>query len=148
LSFSLSKVASCLTLLADDGKRLGLTAEALVYGKAVEFTGPLYEKMRVEGNTARLYFTHLGGGLTTKDGGRLKGFAIAGKDRQFRWGNATVESDTIIVRSGEVAAPLAIRYAWGDDPPNNLLNRAGLPAIPFRTDDWPGITVREHRDRP
>ncbi|HKR23012.1 MAG TPA: hypothetical protein VJS17_10475, partial [Pyrinomonadaceae bacterium] len=80
-------------------------------------------------------------GMKTNDGGPVKGFAIAGADRKFVWADARIEGDTIVVSSPQVTKPVAVRYGWGDNPLVNLYNKAALPASPFRTDDWPGITA-------
>lgn len=124
----------------DVGKRLALNALAIAYGKKVVYSGPIYERMKREGNAIRLYFTHVDGGLMTPNGEPLKGFAIAGADRKFVWAEARIEGDTVLVSSPQVPEPVAVRYAWADNPVCNLYNRAGLPASPFRTDDWPGVT--------
>ncbi|RYG99576.1 MAG: hypothetical protein EON58_03425, partial [Alphaproteobacteria bacterium] len=118
------------------GERLALNALALEYGKKVAYSGPVYKSMKVEGDRVRLTFDHTDGGLVAK-GGKVEGFAIAGTDRKWRWADATLEGATIVVRSSEVAAPVAVRYAWAINPPANLYNGAGLPAVPFRTDDFP-----------
>jgi len=99
----------------------------------------LYQSMAVEGSKIRVRFTHTGSGLEAKDGA-LRGFVVAGSDRKFHWASAFIEGDSVLVSSPEVAAPVAVRYAWGDSPECNLFNAEGLPASPFRTDDWPGIT--------
>ncbi len=122
------------------GKRLALIAQAQDYGQAVEYSGPVYASMTVEGGRIRLHFDHIDSGLVAK-GGPLTGFAIAGVDRQFHWADATIENKTIVVKSDRVANPVAVRYAWADNPACNLYDGAGLPASPFRTDDWPGVTV-------
>ena len=96
--------------------------------------------MTVEGSAVRLAFDHLGGGLVASDGASLTGFAIAGEDRAFVWAGARIDGDAVVVSSPKVARPAAVRYAWADNPACNLANRAGLPAVPFRTDDWPGVT--------
>ncbi len=124
----------------DVGKRLALNALAIAYGKKVVSSGPIYERMKREGNAIRLYFKHVDGGLTTPNGEPLKGFAIAGADRKFVWADARIEGNTVVVSSPQVPEPVAVRYAWADNPVCNLYNRAGLPASPFRTDDWPGVT--------
>jgi len=80
-------------------------------------------------------------GLQTADGGPPKGFAIAGADRKFYWAEARIDGDTIIVSNQNVPKPMAVRYAWADNPATNLYNRANLPASPFRTDDWKGVTA-------
>ena len=97
--------------------------------------------MKIEGSTIRIRFTQVGGGLSAKGGGPLTGFAIAGADRSFRWANAVIQGDSVVVSSPEVSQPVAVRYAWGDSPICNLFNKEELPASPFRTDDWPAITV-------
>jgi len=81
-------------------------------------------------------FSHVGGGLMARDGGPLKGFAIAGEDKRFVWAEAKIEGDAVVVSSRQVKDPAAVRYAWANNPDCNLVNRAGLPASPFRTDDW------------
>ena len=119
----------------DVGKRLALAAEAGTYGKTVVYSGPMYESMKVEGDKVRLKFKHLGGGLVVK-GDKLTGFAIAGEDKKFVWADAKIEGDTVVVSAKDVAKPLVVRYAWADNPECNLYNKADLPAVPFRTDDW------------
>jgi sialate O-acetylesterase len=121
----------------DVGTRLSLHALANTYGQKIEYSGPIYDSMTVEGNKIRLKFTHLGGGLVAKDGS-LKQFAICGADKKGAWGNAAIDGDTVVVSSPDVATPVSVRYAWGANPEGcNLYNKAGLPASPFRTDDWP-----------
>jgi sialate O-acetylesterase len=121
----------------DVGTRLSLHALANTYGQKIEYSGPIYDSMTVEGNKIRLKFTHLGGGLVAKDG-PLKQFAICGADKKGVWGNAVIDGDTVVVSSPDVATPVSVRYAWGANPEGcNLYNKAGLPASPFRTDDWP-----------
>ncbi|HZK81469.1 MAG TPA: sialate O-acetylesterase, partial [Humisphaera sp.] len=116
------------------GRRLSLAALATVYKQAVEWSGPLFQRSEIEGNGIRVHFTHAAG---LKAGeGSLKGFAIAGEDRRFVWADARVDRDTVFVSSAGVAKPVAVRYAWADNPECNLVNAAGLPASPFRTDDW------------
>jgi sialate O-acetylesterase len=122
------------------GRRLALVAEAQA-GEKVEDSGPLYKAMTVDGGAIRLTFDHLGGGLTAKAGGPLTGFTLAGADRKFVPANARIDGDSIVVSSLQVTAPVAVRYAWAADPAVSLYNKAGLPALPFRTDDWPGVTV-------
>ena len=96
--------------------------------------------MKVEGSSIRIDFTHLGGGLIAKDG-PLKWFQIAGADQQFVDAEATIEGNSVVVKSDKVAAPVAVRYAWANYPLGcNLFNAAGLPAAPFRTDDWDALT--------
>jgi len=119
------------------GERLTRMAMANVYGRTLEYSGPVYESMKIAGNAIRLKFTHLGGGLVARDG-PLKWFAIAGADGKFVSAEAKIEGDTVVVTSAEVSAPAAVRYAWDNYPEGcNLYNAAGLPAAPFRTDRWP-----------
>lgn len=123
----------------DVGKRLALNALAKDYGKRVAWSGPVYKAMKVRDGKVTLTFDHAEG-LTAK-GEKLTGFAIAGADKQFVWADATIKGKKVILSAPGVAAPVAVRYAWADNPVCNLYNGAGLPASPFRTDDWPGITV-------
>jgi sialate O-acetylesterase len=121
-------VGDCLTRLA----------LANVYGRKMEYCGPMYDSMKVEGSAIRIAFTHPGGGLVAK-GGPLKGFQIAGADQKFAGASARIDGDTLVVSSPEVSAPVAVRYAWDNYPEGmgcNLFNAAGLPAAPFRTDRW------------
>lgn len=121
----------------DVGLRLALNALNGVYGlKEVAPCGPLFADAKVEGNRFRIRFTELGGGLVSK-GGPLTGFAVAGEDRLFAWAEAVIDGDTVVVGSDRVQKPVAVRYGWANNPGCNLYNRAGLPASPFRTDDWP-----------
>ncbi len=125
----------------DVGKRLALNALAKDYKKRVVWSGPLYKSMRVQGDKIALRFTHAHGGLTAADGKALTGFAIAGEDRKFVWAEAEIKGKTVIVSSPNVSNPVAVRYAWAHNPVCNLANGKGLPASPFRTDQWPGLTV-------
>ena len=121
------------------GARLALAAQAIAYGEKIEFSGPAYAAMKVQGNKVILSFTHLGGGLVAKDGA-LKGFTIAGADKKFVNAQAEIQGDKIVVCCDQVAKPAAVRYGWANFPVVNLWSKAGLPASPFRTDDWPGVT--------
>ncbi len=118
------------------GRRLSLWALGEVYGKKITSTsGPLPAGHEVKGDKITLKFTHADGGLKAKDGA-LTGFMIAGEDKQWRPAATQIEGDKLIVCSPEIAKPVAVRYAWQDWPECNLTNGAGLPASPFRTDDW------------
>jgi sialate O-acetylesterase len=117
------------------GKRLALWALATVYGEDITYSGPLYKSMERDGSKIVLSFDHVDGGLVA-EGGELKGFAIAGPDKQFVWADAKIDGDKVVVSSPEVKEPAAVRYGWANNPPCNLYNKAGLPASPFRTDDW------------
>jgi sialate O-acetylesterase len=126
----------------DVGIRLCLQAQRIRYGdKDVVASGPTYKSMTVSGNKAIITFTNVGGGLVAKDGLPLSGFAIAGADRKFHWAQARISGSTVIVSSDAVDNPVAVRYGWADNPACSLYNAAGLPAGPFRTDSWPGLTV-------
>ncbi|AKD05388.1 sialate O-acetylesterase [Pontibacter korlensis] len=118
------------------GRRLALAARAIAYGEQIAYSGPVYKQMEREADAIRLYFDHTNGGLKAKGNNGLAGFAIAGEDGKFVWGQARIEGETVVVRSPEVAKPVAVRYAWGDHPPVSLYNGAGLPASPFRTDTF------------
>lgn len=124
----------------DVGHRLALNALAF-YGRNTEYSGPIYQSMETAGNQIRLRFIHIGGGLITKDNEPLKGFAIAGEDHKFVWADAKIDGETVVVWSDKVSQPQAVRYAWADNPECNLYNGAGLPASPFRTDNWNGVTA-------
>jgi len=124
----------------DVGRRLALAAEAIACGKKIEYSGPVYESKTIDGGKVRLKFTHVGGGLVAK-GDKLTGFAVAGADKSFIWAEAKIDGDSVVVWSDKVADPVAVRYAWADNPECNLYNKEGLPASPFRTDDWPGLTA-------
>jgi sialate O-acetylesterase len=122
------------------GERLALWALGTTYKQPIEYSGPQYQSMKVEGSDVRLHFTHALG-MQAQGVPQLQGFALAGADRKFHWAEASIDGDNILVRSSEVPSPVAVRYAWGDSPNANLFNKDGLPASPFRTDDWPGITA-------
>jgi sialate O-acetylesterase len=115
------------------GARLALAARALAYGENIEYSGPIFDSMNIEGADAVLHFTHPGGGLVAKDGD-LTGFVIAGVDKAFHPARARIAGETVVVNSPEVSQPVAVRYGWANVPARNLFNRAGLPASPFRTD--------------
>jgi len=127
---------------AEVGRRLALCALANTYQKPIEWSGPWYKGMKRSGNKIRLSFDHVDGGLAAR-GGDLQGFAIAAEDHNFVWAHAAIEGKTVVVSSPEIPHPVAVRYGWDINPVCNLYNQAGLPAVPFRTDDWPLVT----RDR-
>ena len=115
------------------GARLALAARAIAYGENLEYSGPVYAAMKIEGDHVVLSFTHIGSGLMAKDG-ELKGFTIAGADGTFSAAKATIEVDKVVVSSPSVQQPVAVRYGWANTPDVNLFNKEGLPATPFRTD--------------
>jgi sialate O-acetylesterase len=104
----------------------------------------MYKSMVIDGDKATLTFDHTGSGLIIKkekNPGYVMGFQVAGEDKKFSWVKAKIEGDKVIIQSDLVKKPVAIRYAWEDNPDEaNLYNKEGLPTSPFRTDDWPGIT--------
>jgi sialate O-acetylesterase len=122
------------------GARLALAARGIAYGEKIEFSGPTYKSMKVKGSQAVLSFDHADCGLESHDG-ELRGFAICGPDKTFVWAKAEIQEDKIVVSSAQVSQPIAVRYGWEDFPVVNLWNKAGLPASPFRTDDFPMTTV-------
>jgi sialate O-acetylesterase len=124
----------------DVGRRLAAWALAGPYKQKVTPSGPLFERYAIKGNEVRISFKYADG-LKTSDGGPVKGFAIAGDDRRFVWADARIEGDAVVVSSPKISKPVAVRYGWADNPIVNLYNQAGLPASPFRTDDWPGVTA-------
>lgn len=121
----------------DVGERLALLARKLAYGeKDLVASGPLYKSMRVESNKAIIEFSNIGSGLMVKGGGQLKHFAIAGRDKKFVWAKAIIEDDRVVVWHDDIPNPVAVRYAWADNPEGaNLYNREGLPASPFTTEE-------------
>jgi sialate O-acetylesterase len=128
----------------DVGLRLALAARRVVYGENVVASGPTFADSVLDGRAIRVSLKDAAG-LTTRDGAAPRGFAIAGRDRKWRPAAAAIEGEAVLVSSPEVAAPVAVRYGWADNPPVNLVNAAGLPAVPFRTDDWPGRTAPKSR---
>jgi sialate O-acetylesterase len=149
----------------DVGERLAISALKVAYGQDIVHSGPMYESMEVAGGKAIVKFTSVGGGLVAKPftdpvtphgptlekrfggatlpkaDGKVLGFAIAGEDKVFVWADAAIEGDTVVVSSPKVAKPVAVRYGWANNPVCNLSNKEGLPASPFRTDEWPGVTI-------
>jgi sialate O-acetylesterase len=148
------------------GHRLALLARAKTYGEKVACSGPEYKSLKVDGNKAVLSFDHVGGGLMTQElvptserknkngtiaaawrvkakseGAPLIGFTVCGKDQTFHTAKAEIAGNTVVVTCDAVSEPVAVRYGWDNHPLCNLYNRDGLPASPFRTDDFPGITA-------
>ncbi|MEI8062605.1 MAG: sialate O-acetylesterase [Verrucomicrobiota bacterium] len=115
------------------GQRLALAARAIAYGEKIEYSGPIYESMKVNGNQIVLNFQHTGTGLIAKDGD-LRGFTIAGANKTFTNATAKIEGVQVVVSSPAVAQPVAVRYGWTNVPDVNLYNKEGLPASQFRTD--------------
>ncbi len=119
----------------DVGKRLYLAANHIAYHANNVYSGPRYLSMNMLADKIELSFEHVGSGLDSK-GQALAGFAIAGEDKKFYWANAVIEGNKIIVSCKDVQTPVAVRYAWAVNPDANLYNKEGLPASPFRTDNW------------
>jgi sialate O-acetylesterase len=118
------------------GERLALQAIHLAYGENIIYSGPLYQSSITENDRIIIQFSHTGNGLTTTDGEPPSEFAIAGADKKFVWAKTKIENNKVIVWSDEVSEPKFVRYAWADNPVNpNLINKEGLPASPFRTDN-------------
>jgi sialate O-acetylesterase len=118
------------------GERLALAAEKIAYGENIIYSGPIYQSQTIEGNKIIISFSNTGSGLTTNDGEAPAEFVIAGDDKKFVWADAVIDGNKIIVSSDDVPSPKYVRYAWADDPVNpNLINKEGLPAPPFRTDE-------------
>ena len=121
------------------GERLALVARDEIYKEKIVSAGPVFKSLKVKGNQAIVSFDNLAGGLEAK-GGKLTGFAICGEDKKWVWANAETDGKVVTVSSPEVAKPVAVRYGWSNYPIVNLFNKEGLPAWPFRTDDFPGVT--------
>lgn len=122
------------------GERLALVALGETYGKDVVWHGPTYVAHETVPGAIKVTFTHTDGGIVVKGDEAPGEFAVAGADRVFHWATATVDGDTITISSPDVPNPIAARYAWQANPLANLYNGAGLPMVPFRTDQWPGAT--------
>ncbi|WP_020530389.1 sialate O-acetylesterase [Flexithrix dorotheae] len=127
----------------DVGNRMSLWAREKVYGENIKGTPPMYVRSGVKDEKIEIWFEEVGTGLQTKDGGDLAEFAIAGADKKWYWAKAKiVGKDKIEVWSDKVLSPIAVRYAFNNNPANpNLTNETGLPASPFRTDDWADPTT-------
>ena len=125
------------------GDRLAVLALGSVYGEKIVYSGPIFDSAEISGKEIIVHFMPSGSSLEIHGGNVLKGFAIAGADRKFHWADARIVGDTVVVSSADVSSPLAVRYDWANDPAGNLSNGAGLPASPFRSDDWPGVTPRD-----
>jgi sialate O-acetylesterase len=146
----------------DAGERLARIALARDYGRHMAYSGPVYDSMQIDGNKIRLRFQHTDDGLAAaalppvydvetllhltaplvrnSPKSQLEGFAICGADRKWTWAEAKIDGDSVVVWSDDVGSPVAVRYGWADNPTCNLTNGAGLPASPFRTDDFPAVT--------
>jgi hypothetical protein len=123
------------------GDRLALWALATVYGQdQLVYSGPIYRSAKCDGNSVRIEFDDVGGGLMSRDGRPLSHFTIAGEDHVFYPAKGVIDGSAIVVSSDKVPRPLSARFGWRDDAQPNLVNKEGLPAMPFRTDGWPRAT--------
>jgi len=134
------------------GDRLALVARGLVYGEPIEYTGPVFKGIDIQGAQVRVNFDHAAGLHTIQitdaaDDGpieapadKVSGFAIAGADKKYYFADATIDGTSVVLTSPDVPAPVAVRYGWAEFPTGNLVNSAGLLASPFRTDDWRWIS--------
>jgi sialate O-acetylesterase len=127
------------------GARLALLARKITYGEKIVADGPTFSDAKFKDGKATLSFKNVGGGLEAK-GGSLSGFAIAGTNQVFVWATANIEGDKVVVSNSELPQPAAVRYGWADFPVVNLFNKKGLPATPFRTDDWKMVTKPEPKE--
>ncbi len=118
------------------GRRLALLALAKTYGRNVPHASPLMRRAQFVGGEAQVFFDNVGEGLTTSNNGPVRGFAVAGDDHVFHWADARISGSMVLASNKDVPHPIAVRYAWANNPEANLINRAGLPASPFRSDDW------------
>jgi sialate O-acetylesterase len=119
----------------DVGDRLALQARKIAcHEKNIFASGPLYQSTKIDGNKIILHFTNIGKGMIAKDGEALKYFSIAGADKKYIWAKAILEGDNVIVWNDNIQHPVAVRYAWTDNPDGvNFYNKEGLPASPFET---------------
>jgi sialate O-acetylesterase len=122
------------------GERLALAARGIAYHEPITYSGPLYTSNRIDGNKMILSFKSVGKGLEAREG-ELMGFTMAGDDKKFYNAKAVIEGNTVVVTCDKVTKPAAVRYGWCNCPVVNLWNKDGLPASPFRTDAWPGVTA-------
>jgi sialate O-acetylesterase len=118
------------------GHRLALNAFNKTYGIDIPYSGPVFKDMEQKDGKIIVHFTHTDGGLVTNDGKAPRGFAIAGADGKYKWADAAIEGDTVILWNSSIPEPVSVRYGWADNPDINLYNGAGLPAFPFRTDNF------------
>ena len=125
------------------GRRLALLARHHTYGEQIEYSGPRYKDYSIVGNRMIISFNHAASGLKAEGSRDVKGFVIAGVDHKFHPAKARIRRDnTIEVWADEVEFPIAVRYAWANNPNCNVYNNEGLPMYPFRTDDWQGLTYK------
>jgi sialate O-acetylesterase len=127
------------------GDRLAIAARGMAYGERIEVSGPLFTSATFDGGKASVNFTHTGSGLTAA-GGTIKGFTLCGADRKWVRADAAIDGDKVIVTSEKVREPVAVRYGWERNPECTLINKDGLPASPFRSDDFQNYFTRDGGD--
>lgn len=118
------------------GQRLALNALNMTYGMEIPFSGPVFKNTEINGDKITVHFTHTDVGLVTNDGKEPRGFSLAGSDGKYKWANAKIVGNTVILWNDSIPKPVSVRYAWADNPDINLYNSASLPALPFRTDSY------------
>ncbi len=128
------------------GRRISLAVRRVVYHEDIVASSPKFQSMKIEGSTIHIKFDTCGDGLSNSSPGNVRGFSVAGHDRIYHFADARIEGDSVIVQCNEVPAPQTVRYAWTGVPDSTLANRAGLPAAPFRTDDFPYSNVEVQRE--
>jgi len=128
------------------GERFSIAARGLAYGEKIEYSGPIFDGAKFDGAKAVVSFKHVGGGLIAKGGDKLSGFLLCGDDKKFVRAEAVIEGNTVIVTSAKVPAPKAVRYAWERNPVCNLCNKEGLPASPFRSDEFVTYFTKDGSD--
>lgn len=126
------------------GSRLALLARNIAYGEDILACGPSFKSMEVRDGSVILSFDNTGSGLEAR-GGELTGFSICGEDRKFVWAKAEIRENKVVLSSSQVSKPVTVRFGWADYPVVNLFNREGLPASPFRTDDFPMLTAPKEK---
>lgn len=125
----------------DVGNRLSLAALKVAYDEDIVYSGPQFQSMKIQGDKIRIAFSNIGSGLDVRDKyGYVKGFAIAGADKKFMWAKGYLDGNDIVLYNETIKKPEAIRYNWSNNPEGNIYNKEGLPAVPFRTDNYRGIT--------
>lgn len=127
------------------GERLGISARGLAYGEKIEVSGPIFASASFDGGKATVSFTHVGAGLAA-EGGTLKGFLLCGADKKWVRAEAAIEGDKVVVKSDKVPAPVAVRYGWERNPECTLSNKDGLPASPFRSDEYQNYFTKDGAD--